>query len=65
MQNRLVDRFTGGRRDGCLNEHLFTSYRHAQAIIKDRRIDYHAKRPHTSLYAPDTHGVCNPVLSGA
>ena len=50
MQNRLVDRFTGDRRDQCLNEHLFTSYRHAQAIIKDRRIDYHARRPHTSLY---------------
>ncbi len=49
MQNGLVESFIGPLRDECLNEHLFTSYRHAREIIEDWRADYNAKRPHTSL----------------
>ena len=49
MQNGLVESFIGRLRDECLNEHLFTSYRHAREIIQDWRNDYNARRPHTSL----------------
>ena len=49
MQNGLVESFIGRLRDECLNEHMFTSYRHARGIIQDWRIDYNARRPHTSL----------------
>ena len=36
-------------RDECLNEWLFTSYRHARNCIEEWRIDYNLNRPHTSL----------------
>ncbi len=49
MQNGLVESFIGRLRDECLNEHPFTSYRHARKIIEDWRTDYNATRPHTSL----------------
>ena len=49
MQKGLVESIIGRLRDECLNEHLFTSYRHALGIIQDWRIDYNARRPHTSL----------------
>ena len=49
MQNGLVESFIGRLRDECLNEHLFTSYRHARVIIENWRADYDARRPHTSL----------------
>lgn len=49
MQNGFVESFNGRLRDECLNEHLFTSYRHAREIIEDWRIDYNLNRPHTSL----------------
>ena len=32
-----------------VNEHLFTSYRHAGDIIENWQADYNARRPHTSL----------------
>ena len=49
MQNGLVESFIGRVRDECLNEHIFISYRHAREIIEDWRVDYNARRPHTSL----------------
>jgi len=49
MQNGLVESFNGRLRDECLNEHLFSSYRQAQQIIEEWRIDYNQNRPHTSL----------------
>lgn len=49
MQNGLVESFIGRLRDECLNEHVFTSYRHARELIEEWRADYNASRPHTSL----------------
>jgi putative transposase len=49
MQNGFVESFNGRLRDECLNEHLFTSYRHAREIIENWRMDYNLNRPHTSL----------------
>lgn len=49
MQNGFVESFNGRLRDECLNEHLFTSYRHAREIISDWQEDYNRHRPHTSL----------------
>ncbi|ATU94726.1 transposase (plasmid) [Phyllobacterium zundukense] len=49
MQNGFIESFNGRLRDECLNEHLFTSYRHARQIIEEWRIDYNLNRPHTSL----------------
>ena len=49
MQNGLAESFIGRLRDERRNEHLFTSYRPAGEIIENRRADYNARRPHTSL----------------
>ena len=49
MQNGFVDSFNGRLGDECLNERLFTSYRHAREAIKEWRINYNVNRPHTSL----------------
>jgi len=49
MQNGFVESFNGRLRDECLNEHLFSSYRQAQHVIEEWRIDYNQNRPHTSL----------------
>lgn len=49
MQNGFVESFNGRLRDECLNEHLFSSYTHARAIVTAWRIDYNNTRPHSSL----------------
>lgn len=49
MQNGFVESFNGRLRDECLNEHLFTSYKHARQIIEEWRTDYNLNRPHSSL----------------
>jgi putative transposase len=49
MQNGFVESFNGRLRDECLNERLFTSYRHTRNSIEEWRIDYNVNRPHTSL----------------
>ncbi|NIP14548.1 MAG: transposase [Pseudomonadales bacterium] len=49
MQNAFAESFIGRLRDECLNEHMFTSHRHAREIIEDWRLDYNLRRPHTSL----------------
>lgn len=49
MQNGFVESFNGRLRDECLNEHLFSSYRHARELIEMWRMDYNTQRPHTSL----------------
>jgi putative transposase len=49
MQNGFVESLNGRFRDECLNEHLFRGLAAARRIIEERRIDYNARRPHTSL----------------
>jgi putative transposase len=49
MQNGFAESFIGRFRDECLNEHLFRSLAEARRIIVCWRLDYNAKRPHTSL----------------
>lgn len=49
MQNGFVESLNGRFRDECLNEHLFRSLPAARQIIEEWRIDYNARRPHTSL----------------
>jgi len=49
MQNGFVESLNGRFRDECLNEHLFRSLPAARQIIEEWRIDYTARRPHTSL----------------
>lgn len=49
MQNGFVESLNGRFRDECLNEHLFRSLPAARWLIEEWRIDYNARRPHTSL----------------
>ena len=49
MQNAFIESFNGKFRDECLNEHVFVSLPHAQAVIEAWRLDYNTNRPHSSL----------------
>jgi putative transposase len=49
MQNGSVESFNGRFRDELLNEHAFPTIHHARSAIEDWRLDYNARRPHTSL----------------
>ena len=49
MQNGFVESFNGRLRDECLNEHMFSSLRHARQLIAAWRDDYNHHRPHSSL----------------
>ncbi len=48
-QNAYIESFNGRFRDECLNEHWFTSLRHAQVIIEAWRREYNNERPKRSL----------------
>ena len=41
--------FNGRVRDELLNQHCFTSVRHAQDLLEDWQADYNTVRPHTAL----------------
>ncbi len=49
VENAFAESFNGRVRDEMLNQHCFTSVRHAQDLLDDWRADYNAVRPHTSL----------------
>jgi putative transposase len=49
MQNGFVERLNGRLRHECLNEHLFSSLRHARHLIAEWRDDYNHHRPRRSL----------------
>jgi len=48
-QNAYIESFNGRFRDECLNEHWFTSLRHAKVIIDTWRREYNEERPKKSL----------------
>lgn len=48
-QNAYIESFNGRFRDECLNEHWFTSLRHAKVIIDSWRREYNEERPKKSL----------------
>ena len=49
IENAFAESFNGRVRDEMLNQHCFTSVRHAQDLLDDWRADYNAVRPHTTL----------------
>jgi len=48
-ENGYTESFNGSLRDECLNEHYFTSLRHAKDLIGEWKYDYNHIRPHSSL----------------
>lgn len=49
VQNAFVESFNGKFRDECLDQHWFTSLRHAREIITAWRNHYNTQRPHSAL----------------
>ena len=49
VENAFIEAFNGRLRDECLNVHQFLSIEDAQAKIEAWRVDYNARRPHSSL----------------
>jgi len=49
QQNAFAESFIGRLRDECLNETLFTSLRHARAVLDAWQRDYNEVRPHSAL----------------
>jgi putative transposase len=49
VENAFIESFNGRLRDECLNVHQFTSIDDAKAKIEAWRVDYNARRPHSSL----------------
>lgn len=49
VENAFIESFNGRLRDECLNVHQFASLAEAQTIIETWRLDYHQRRPHSSL----------------
>jgi putative transposase len=47
VENAYIESFNGRFRDECLNEHWFTTMRHAREIIES--CEYSTERPHSSL----------------
>ena len=48
-QNAFIESFNGRLRDECLNEHVFTSLRHARKLVERWREHYNQARPHSGL----------------
>ena len=65
QQNAFVESFNSRLRDECLNETVFTSLRHARAVLAAWRQDYNQARPHSALggRAPGWPSVppCSPA----
>ena len=49
VDNAFIEAFNGRLRDECLNVHQFTSIDDAKEKIEAWRLDYNARRPHSSL----------------
>ena len=65
-QNAYIESFNGRFRDECLNEHWFTSLRHAQVVIEAWRREYNNERPKKSLggLTPAAYAKSLAVKSG-
>jgi putative transposase len=48
-ENAYIESWNGKFRDECLNEHWFTSLRHAREVIEAWREEYNTERTHSSL----------------
>lgn len=66
-QNAFVESFNGRLRDECLNETVFTSMRHARAVLAAWQCDYNEVRPHSALGDQPPAGLsvapCSPASS--
>ena len=49
IENAFAESFNGRVRDELLNQHCFSSVRHANDLGSDWRDDYNAVRPHSAL----------------
>ena len=49
VETAFIESCNGRLRDECLNVHQFASLAEAQTIIEAWRLDYNARRPHSSL----------------
>ena len=49
VENAFIEAFNGRLRDECLNVHQFISIDDAREKIEAWRVDYNARRPHSSL----------------
>jgi putative transposase len=67
QQNAFAESFIGRLRDECLNETVFTTLRHARAVLAGWRRDDNEVRPHSALggRAPGLLSVppCSPASS--
>ncbi|WP_444546971.1 IS3 family transposase [Laribacter hongkongensis] len=65
-QNAYIESFNGRFRDECLNEHWFTSLRHAQVVIEAWRREYNNERPKRALggLTPAAHAESLAKKSG-
>jgi len=49
VDNAFIESFNGRLRDECLNTSLFVSIEDARRKLEAWRLDYNARRPHSSL----------------
>ena len=64
-QNAFVESFNGRLRDECLNETVFTSLRHARAVLSAWQHDYNEVRPHSALAGRPPAALSVPSCSPA
>jgi putative transposase len=65
QQNAFAESFIGRLRDECLNETVFTSLRHARAVLAGWRRDYNEVRPHSALGGSAPSSIRMPPCSPA
>ena len=58
QQNAFAESFIGRLRDECLNETVFTSLRHARAVLAAWRRDYNPVSQHPSRYVVGANRFC-------
>ena len=63
QQNAFAESFIGRLRDECLNETMFTSLRHARAVLASWQRDYNEVRPHSGLNGHTPGSIRMPPCS--